>query len=27
LPWEVEYIGEWGHPRGQRLVAFHRIDR
>lgn len=24
LPWEFEYIGEWDHPHGQRLVLFHR---
>ena len=21
-PWEVEYIGDWGHPRAQQMVAF-----
>ncbi len=25
LPWRAEYIGEWGHPRGQRMAAFHRV--
>jgi SAM-dependent methyltransferase len=23
-PWEFRYIGDWGHPRGQKLVAFVR---
>ena len=22
LPWSVRYIGDWRHPRGQRMVAF-----
>jgi SAM-dependent methyltransferase len=25
-PWEVRYIGEWGHPRQQRMMEFRRID-
>ncbi len=25
LPWRVEYVGEFGHPRGQRLVNFVRL--
>lgn len=24
VPWDVAYIGDWGHPRAQRLVAFRR---
>lgn len=24
LPWEARYIGNWGHPRGQRIAAFFR---
>lgn len=24
LPWKVENIGEWGHPRGQKMLAFTR---
>jgi SAM-dependent methyltransferase len=24
LPWSVRYLGEWNHPRGQRLIAFTR---
>jgi SAM-dependent methyltransferase len=26
LPWRVEYVGEIGHPRGQRLVNFVRVE-
>lgn len=22
LPWAVDYIGDWGHPRHQKMVAF-----
>jgi len=22
LPWKLEYVGDWGHPRGQRMLAF-----
>lgn len=25
LPWRVEAIGEWGHPRGQKMLAFRRV--
>ncbi|HXT52374.1 MAG TPA: class I SAM-dependent methyltransferase [Thermoanaerobaculia bacterium] len=25
LPWELEVIGEWGHPRDQRMALFTRI--
>src|SRR6266404_861467 len=25
LPWRVQYIGEWGNPRSQRWLAFHRL--
>ncbi len=24
-PWEFRYIGDWGHPRGQMMVAFTRL--
>ena len=24
LPWQVELLGEWGHPRDQRMVVFTR---
>ncbi len=24
LPWTVEAIGDWGHPRGQRILALTR---
>lgn len=23
LPWNVSYIGDWGHPRGQRMLRFN----
>jgi SAM-dependent methyltransferase len=26
LPWRIQYIGDWGHPSGQRMLAFHRLD-
>ena len=26
LPWHIRYIGDWNHPRGQRLIAFERLD-
>lgn len=25
LPWELEVVGEWGHPRGQRMAIYTRI--
>lgn len=25
LPWKVEYIGDWGHPRGQKICEFTRV--
>lgn len=25
LPWKLVYIGEWGHPRGQRMLQFTRL--
>lgn len=25
-PWGYRYIGEWGHPGGQRMIAFTRLD-
>ncbi|URW74690.1 class I SAM-dependent methyltransferase [Sphingomonas donggukensis] len=25
LPWRIDYIGEWGHPRGQRMLGFVRV--
>jgi len=24
LPWEMEYIGDWGHPRDQKMVRFFK---
>jgi SAM-dependent methyltransferase len=24
LPWRVEHVGDWNHPRGQRMAAFVR---
>jgi len=24
MPWEYHYIGDWGHPRGQRMARFVR---
>ena len=21
--WYPRYIGDWGHPRGQRMIAYH----
>jgi SAM-dependent methyltransferase len=24
LPWKVEHVGDWGHPRAQRMVRFVR---
>ncbi len=26
LPMEIRYIGDWDHPRGQRMVAFRRTE-
>lgn len=26
LPWRVEVIGDWNHPRNQSMIAFHRVD-
>lgn len=25
-PWEYRYIGKWGHPGGQRMIAFTRLS-
>lgn len=25
-PWEVRYIGRWGHPRHQMMMEFRRLD-
>jgi SAM-dependent methyltransferase len=25
LPWQIHYVGKWGHPRGQRMLEFIRI--
>lgn len=25
-PWRFRYIGDWGHPRNQKMVEFTRID-
>jgi hypothetical protein len=22
--WRAEYIGDWGHPRGQRMIAYEK---
>jgi SAM-dependent methyltransferase len=27
LPWKLEVIGEWGHPRDQRMALYTRFDR
>lgn len=27
LPWSARYIGEWGHPRSQKMIAFARAAR
>lgn len=24
--WEFRYIGDWGHPRGQRMVEYRRLN-
>ncbi|MEP7013787.1 MAG: hypothetical protein ABJC13_25990, partial [Acidobacteriota bacterium] len=24
LPWKVEHVGDWGHPRDQKMVRFVR---
>jgi len=26
LPWRVEYIGAWNHPRGQNMIRFVRTE-
>lgn len=26
LPWALEDVGGWGHPRDQRMLAFSRLD-
>lgn len=25
-PWKLTYIGEWGHPRGQKMLKFTRVE-
>ena len=25
-PWSFRYIGDWGHPRGQRMLEYTRLD-
>lgn len=25
-PWEFRYIGDWNHPRGQKMAEFHRLS-
>lgn len=25
MPWQVDYIGDWGHPRNQKMVAYTRV--
>jgi SAM-dependent methyltransferase len=27
LPWQIRYLGKWGHPRGQRMLEFIRDSR
>src|SRR5262249_19786070 len=27
LPWQLRYIGDWGHPRAQRMLSFHRTEK
>ncbi len=27
LGWEATLIGDWGHPRDQKMVVFHKADR
>jgi hypothetical protein len=24
LPWSIDYIGGWGHPRDQKMLLFTR---
>jgi SAM-dependent methyltransferase len=26
LPWSIQYIGDWNHPRGQRMIALTRCN-
>lgn len=26
IPLQLEWVGEWGHPRNQQMLAFHRFD-
>lgn len=26
LPWQLEYIGDWGHPMGQEMLRFTKLD-
>lgn len=26
LPWEFNYVGDWGHPRGQVMAEFVRVE-
>lgn len=26
LPWAVSYLGQWNHPRGQRMIQFQRLS-
>lgn len=26
MPWEVRHIGAWGHPRGQVMVEYRRLE-
>ena len=25
LPWQLEYVGDWGHPRGQEMLRFTKL--
>lgn len=26
FPWRIEYLGEWGHPRAQKMIRFVRVN-
>lgn len=26
LPWRFDYLGDWGHPRGQVMAEYRRVD-
>lgn len=25
LPWKIDYLGEWGHPRAQKIICFVKV--